>query len=76
MKHKTKVSQKRDFVYGWVSKYREIKFPYTILLNVSSTSKIFLNNFINIFMRIVDYRRKGLLPSTSILQQKIFSVLE
>lgn len=24
---KTKVPQKRDFVYGWVSKYREINFP-------------------------------------------------
>lgn len=73
MKHKTKVPQKRDFVYGWVSKYREIKFPYTILLNLSTTSKNFLNNFINIFIRIVDYRKNGLSLSTSILLEKILS---
>jgi hypothetical protein len=41
MKHNTKVPQKRDFVYGWVSKYREIQFPHTILLNLSAPSKIF-----------------------------------
>jgi hypothetical protein len=46
----------RDFVYGWVSKYQEINFPYTILKNLLSNAKIFLNNFINIFKQVVNYR--------------------
>jgi hypothetical protein len=46
--YKTKVSQKRDFIYGWVSKYREINFPITILKILLDDSIIFVNNFIHI----------------------------
>jgi hypothetical protein len=46
--YKTKVSQKRDFIYGWVSKYREINFPTTILKILLDDSILFVNNFINI----------------------------
>jgi len=54
---KTKVPQKRDFVYGWVSKYQGNEFPYTILKRLFTNAKIFLNNFINIYSLNVDSDR-------------------
>jgi hypothetical protein len=43
--YKTKVSQKRDFIYGWVSKYREINFPTTILKIVLHDANIICKQF-------------------------------
>ena len=44
----------RDNYNGWVSKYRENKFPYTILEIIFANQKIFIKNFINIFYLLVD----------------------
>jgi hypothetical protein len=43
-----KIPLERGIIYGWVSKYREIKFPYTILKIISPNKKQFVKNFIHI----------------------------
>jgi hypothetical protein len=47
---KEKSRWKAGLIYGWVSKYRETKFPYTILKIISSNKKLFVKNFIHIFL--------------------------
>ena len=62
---KEKSRWKAGLLYGWVSKYREIKFPYTILKIISSNKKLFVKNFIHIFLLRVNKQLQFHFESTS-----------